>query len=67
MDGKTVLTGLLGRPVSHSLSPLMHNTAFELLGLNDVYLCFDVGREELKRAVEGLKASRVSCTSRTSM
>ena len=50
------MTGLLGRPVSHSLSPLMHNTAFASDGLNYVYLCFDVGEKELPAAVEGLKA-----------
>ena len=56
IDGNTKLTGLLGRPVAHSLSPAMHNTAFCELGLNWVYLCFDVGEEELERAVEGMKA-----------
>ena len=56
MDGKTILTGLLGRPVAHSLSPLIHNTAFEHSGLNYVYLCFDVGEKELEAAVSGLKA-----------
>lgn len=56
ISGKTVLTGLLGSPVSHSISPLMHNEAFRLLGLDYVYLCFDVGTENLKTAMEGLKA-----------
>ena len=41
IDGHTKLTGLLGSPVSHSISPLMHNEAFRLLDLNYVYLCFD--------------------------
>ena len=40
IDGHTKLTGLLGSPVSHSISPLIHNEAFRLLDLNYVYLCF---------------------------
>ena len=56
ITGTTTLTCLLGRPVSHSISPLMHNEAFRLLGLDCVYLCFDVGEDELFTAVSGLKA-----------
>ena len=56
ITGHTGLTGLLGSPVSHSLSPLMHNEAFRLLGLDYVYLCFDVGESRLPEAVQGLKA-----------
>lgn len=56
IDGHTQLTGLLGSPVSHSISPLMHNEAFRLLGLKYAYLCFDVTEDTLATAVEGLKA-----------
>ena len=59
ITGRTGLTGLLGSPVAHSLSPLMHNEAFRLLGLDYVYLCFDVGEEQLETAVSGLKACGV--------
>ena len=55
LNGETRLTGLLGSPVRHSISPLMHNESFRLLGLNYVYLCFDVDEAGLKAAVEGLK------------
>lgn len=55
ITGHTGLTGLLGSPVSHSLSPMMHNTSFQHLGLDYVYLCFDVGEEGLEEAVKGLK------------
>ena len=54
-NGSTRLTALLGSPVAHSLSPAMHNTAFRLLGLNCVYLCFDVDESALPAAVEGLR------------
>jgi shikimate dehydrogenase len=65
ITGHTVLTGLLGSPVSHSISPMMHNEAFKLLALDYAYLAFDVGTENLKTAVEGLKilgARGFNCT-----
>ena len=65
ITGHTVLTGLLGSPVAHSISPMMHNEGFRQLDLDYVYLCFDVGTENLKTAVEGMKAMGVrgfNCT-----
>ena len=56
ITGHTRLTALLGSPVAHSISPLMHNEAFQLLNLDYAYLCFDVNEETLPAAVEGLKA-----------
>ena len=51
ITGHTKLTALLGSPGAHSISPSMHNEAFRLLGLDYVYLCFDVGEEGLPAAV----------------
>ncbi len=59
ITGTTGLTALLGSPVSHSISPLMHNEAFRLLGIDSVYLCFDVTEETLEEAVRGLRACRI--------
>ena len=59
ITGHTGLTGLLGSPVAHSISPMMHNEAFEQLGLDYVYLAFDVGTDRLETAVEGLRALNV--------
>lgn len=56
ITGKTKLIGLLGSPVGHSISPMMHNEAFRHLGLDYTYLAFDVGTDGLPAAVEGLKA-----------
>lgn len=56
ITGYTQFTGLLGSPVRHSISPMMHNEAFRLLGLDCVYLAFDVDKEHLAEAVTGLKA-----------
>ena len=55
ITGSTKLTGLLGSPVAHSKSPAMHNEAFRLLGLDYVYLCFDVDENNMESAVEGLR------------
>lgn len=56
ITGHTRLTALLGSPVAHSISPLMHNEAFRLLDLDYTYLCFDVTEDTLPAAVAGLKA-----------
>ncbi len=56
ISGKTGLTALIGSPVSHSISPGMYNLAFEALGIDCVYLCFDIGPAELGTVVEGLRA-----------
>jgi shikimate dehydrogenase len=54
INAHTQLCGLLGNPVEHSLSPAIHNAAFERLGLNFVYLAFKV--EDLPGAVKGLRS-----------
>ncbi len=59
ITGHTSLTCLLGSPTAHSLSPIMHNEAFERLGLDYAYLAFDVNESELKTAIEGLRAMKV--------
>lgn len=56
ITGHTRLTALLGSPVAHSISPLMHNEAFQLLDLDYTYLCFKVNEKTLPAAVDGLKA-----------
>jgi shikimate dehydrogenase len=50
----TQLCAVIGNPVSHSLSPAIHNRAFEELGLDFVYLAFRV--EDVKAAVAGMRA-----------
>ncbi len=51
---------MIGHPIGHSLSPLMHNTAFELLRMDCVYLAFDVQPQSLAQALEGLVALGVT-------
>ncbi len=55
ITGHTELIGLIANPIRHSKSPMMHNTAFEALGLDYVYLVFEVDRTNLKEAVAGLR------------
>jgi len=54
LNSDTILFAVLGDPVSHSLGPLMHNTAFSELGYNGVYLAFRV--KDIGKAVTGIKA-----------
>ncbi len=50
------MVALLGDPVEHSLSPLIHNTAFAAQGLNFAFAAFPVSRERIEDAVRGLSA-----------
>jgi shikimate dehydrogenase len=54
VDVNTKLTGLLGNPLGHSFSPVMHNRAFELLGLNFFYMPIEVTPENLKDVACGI-------------
>lgn len=56
LSGKTYVVGILGHPVSHSASPSMHNAAYEHLGLDYVYVPFDVEPGRVGDAVESLRA-----------
>ncbi len=56
LSGATRLAGIIGNPVSHSLSPRMHNAAFEALGLDWAYVPLRVDGERLHDAVRGLVA-----------
>lgn len=52
----TKIVGVIGHPIRHSYSPLMHNIAFELSGLNFIYLPFDVPPSLLKDSLKGMVA-----------
>ncbi len=54
LNSDTVLFAVLGDPVSHSLSPVMHNTALSEVGYNGVYHAFKV--KDIGEAVSGIKA-----------
>ncbi|RJX32646.1 MAG: shikimate dehydrogenase [Desulfurivibrio sp.] len=54
INGSTILHGIMGNPVSHSLSPAMHNSAFAALKLNAAYVPFPV--TDVAGAMTGFKA-----------
>ena len=54
--GTTKILGVMGFPVSHSLSPVMHNAAIAAMGLDYVYVPFPIPVEDLPTAIAGLKA-----------
>ncbi len=55
ISGSTALTGLLGDPVSHSLSPNMHNAAFPEMQLDWCYLAMPCKTNDLPTALEALR------------
>lgn len=56
INGKTRICGLIGNPVEHTLSPMIHNTLAELLGHNLVYVPFPVEEGLVAQAVIGADA-----------
>ncbi|MCS7221411.1 MAG: shikimate dehydrogenase [Anaerolineae bacterium] len=56
IDGRTRLVGVIGWPVEHSLSPQMHNAAFDALGMNWRYLPLPVAPDQIGAALAGLRA-----------
>ena len=63
IDTQTELYGIIGNPVHHSLSPMIHNGAFKRLGWNAVYLVFEVKNlEEALKGIRGLGVRGVSVT-----
>lgn len=56
INGRTKTCGLMGNPVEHTLSPLIHNTLSALIDKNLVYVPFLVQAEELENAVKGAYA-----------
>lgn len=59
ITGKTKTVGIFGYPIEHTFSPLMHNAAFSALGLDYCYIPFEVQPEDLKSAVESIRALNI--------
>ncbi|HHX17970.1 MAG TPA: shikimate dehydrogenase [Clostridium sp.] len=56
VTGQTKLLGIIGNPVEHSISPILHNTLSSLLGLDLVYVPLKVEKEDLSIVVRALKS-----------
>ena len=59
INSETKLIGLIGDPISHSKSPIMHNTMLDKLGLNYRYLAFNVSANRLEQALDGIRALNI--------
>lgn len=59
ISGKTRLVGVMGDPIEHSISPAMHNMAFDAMGLDYVYVPFNVKKADLAKAVQAVKALNI--------
>ena len=58
-SGKTKVCGVIGDPIEHTMSPVIHNAAFRNMGMDYVYLPFRVKKEEVGRAIEGMRALNI--------
>jgi shikimate dehydrogenase len=56
ISGKTEIFAVIGDPIEHTLSPAMHNAAFEHLKLDYVFLAFRVTPDEIEKALQGVRA-----------
>ena len=60
LSASTRVAGVIGDPVGHSLSPVLHNAAFAALGLDWVYVAFPVAAGEGRQAVDAMRALGIS-------
>ena len=59
LSGKTKVCGIIGDPIGHTMSPLMHNAAFTKVGIDYLYVPFRVKKEELSQAIAGMRALNI--------
>lgn len=55
ITGHTGLLALFGHPIGHSGSPAMYNLSFDILGIDNVYLCLDAVEEDIPRCFENVR------------
>ena len=53
INGKTKVYGIIGNPVEHTRSPLIHHTLAQALGIDMVYVPFHVKEGQLEAAIKG--------------
>ena len=56
LTGTTLITAVFGDPVAHSLSPAMHNAAYQALAMDRAYLAFHVKPDNLRAAIRAIPA-----------
>lgn len=60
ITGATVVAGVVGRPIAHSMSPILHNAWLAAAGIDGVYVPFDVSPENFASFVNGLRGGSLS-------
>jgi shikimate dehydrogenase len=55
LSSSTRLAAVIGHPIGHSLSPVLHNAAFRALGIDWAYLAFDVNEPAVPRALDAMR------------
>ncbi|WP_307977270.1 shikimate dehydrogenase [uncultured Streptococcus sp.] len=55
IDGHTRLAAVVATPIKHSISPFIHNYAFDKTGVNGVYVAWDIPESELQVTLENVK------------
>lgn len=60
ISSKTKILGIFGYPIKHSFSPLMHNAAIENMGLDFIYLPFEVKTDNLSDAVSAIRIFNIA-------
>jgi len=57
ISGRTMVAGVVGHPIAHSLSPILHNAWLEAAGIDGVYVALEAAEGGFRRLAEGLKAT----------
>ena len=55
IDGYTRLAAVVAKPIKHSISPFIHNLAFDRTGINGVYLAWEIAEEDLAVTMDNIK------------
>lgn len=55
IDGYTRMAAVIASPIRHSISPFIHNLAYELTDTNAVYLAWDIAEEDLKSTISQIR------------
>lgn len=55
INGYTRLAAVVATPIKHSLSPFIHNLAFEYVGENGIYLAFEIAEDDLASVIANIK------------
>ena len=59
ISGTTKICGVIGDPIEHTMSPVMHNAVFKEMGMDYVYVAFQVKKEGLGEAIRGMRGLNI--------